>query len=109
MSDIFEYAPTLKHLVPKIMEFNSVLGGWSSGPQPQARDFDPSEPQHIDILIDSPWGECDQWVTLYADRAEYLTDWGELYRLTHEDVWAYLSQLPKRLHHFGTIITPDDE
>ena len=94
-----EYAPTLADLVPALEEHDAVLAGYTAEPQ---KPDDPDQRQRIDILIANPWGESDQWVTIYsASHCEWVSDWGEEYRLTLADLLAYLSQLPKPLRSFS--------
>lgn len=100
--DWARFAPSLAHLVPTIEEFDPVLCGWGSGPQPQARDYDPTEPEHLAVCVDNPWGEVDQWVTLTATGCHWFDEDGR-WECSHGDLWAYLSQLPRRLHTFGRL------
>ena len=93
-----EFAPDLAHLVPIVESFDDVLAGWSSYPQATSTS---NEQQHLAVLVDNPWNEVDQWVSVYADRCEWWDDCGEKYKCTHDQLWAYLKQLPRRLHTFG--------
>lgn len=95
------FAPSLSHLLPMITAQEAVICGWSSGPQPQASDFDPAEPQHFSVLVDDPWQTPDHWVTLTADGCRWFEDDGEQWECSHEAFFAYLAQLPRRLHTFG--------
>ena len=93
-----QYAPDLADIARQLEGFDALLAGYSAGPQkPDA----PEQRQHIDILIDNPWREPDQWVTIYsASHCEYWSE-GEEYHLTLADLLAYLRQLPRPLHSFS--------
>lgn len=93
------FAPSLAHLLPQLEEFEPVLAGYTSGPQPQSTLYDPAEPESLSILTDNPWGE-EEWITIHADGCSWTDEWGETYQLTHAALWQYLRQLPKPLHTF---------
>ena len=95
---VSQYAPDLADIAHQLEEFDAVLAGYSAGPQkPDA----PEQRQHIDVLIDNPWREPDQWVAIYSSsHCEYWSE-GEEYRLTFADLLAYLRQLPRPLHSFS--------
>ena len=95
---VSQYAPDLADIARQLEGFDALLAGYSAGPQkPDA----PEQRQHIDILIDNPWREPDQWVTIYSSsHCEWWSD-GEEYRLTFDDLLAYLRQLPRPLHSFS--------
>lgn len=95
-----QFAPDLAYLVPVVESFDDVLGGWSSGPQHVKSG---KEEQELSVLVDNPWNEVDQWVAIYHDRCEWFNDFGEKYKCTHDQFWAYLRQLPRRLHTFGQL------
>lgn len=93
-----QYAPDLADIARQLEGFDALLAGYSAGPQkPDA----PEQRQHIDILIDNPWRELDQWVTIYsASECEWWSE-GERYCLTLNGLLDYLRQLPRPLHSFS--------
>lgn len=92
-----QFAPSLAHLVPVLEEHDAVLAGYGAGPQ---KPDDPDRRQCLYILVDNPWKE-EQWVTIYsASHCEWWSD-GEEYRLSFEQLLAYLRQLPRPLHSFS--------
>lgn len=99
------YAPDLTHLALKLEAFDAVIAGCSAGPQkPDA----PEQRQHLDVLIDNPWREIDQWITVYSTTyCEWWSD-GERYCLSFDDLLSYLGQLPKPLHSFSQIQENDE-
>lgn len=97
-----QHAPSLSHLLQQILEFEPVLAGYASGPQPGAADYDPTTPEHLSILADDPWGDDpNQWVTITAEGCQWHDSDGRLWVCSHGDLFAYLAQLPRRLHTFG--------
>lgn len=99
------FAPSLAHLVPQILEFDPVLAGYSSGPQPQATGYDPAEPEHLVVLADDPWGdESNQWVRITANGCQWFDSDGLPWVCSHGDLFAYLAQLPRRLHTFSRCV-----
>ena len=93
-----QYAPDLADIARQLEGFDALLAGYSAGPQkPDA----PEQRQHIDILIDNPWREPDQWITIYSASHCEWWDEGEEWRLTFDDLLAYLRQLPRPLHTFS--------
>ena len=107
MSETFhwaQFAPSLAHLVPEILKREAVLSGYGSGPQPQSTIYDPSEPEHLALIADDPWGDVtDQWVTLTADGCFWFDEDGR-WECSHAELFAYLDQLPRRLHTFGRCV-----
>jgi len=103
--DWARFAPSLAHLLPQLLEHEAVLAGYSSGPQPEAAAYDPEEPENLSVLIDNPWGE-EQWITIDASGCHWF-DCGEPYRSSFDQLLAYLAQLPRPLHTFGTVAWDD--
>jgi hypothetical protein len=102
-ADWARFAPSLAHLIATVEEFEPVLCGWSSGPQPSSTNYDPTTPEYLSICIDNPWQEPDQWVSLTAEGCHWWDADGR-WECSHGDLWAYLSQLPRRLHTFGRLV-----
>jgi len=98
-------APDLIHLALKLEAFDAVICGCSAGPQkPDA----PEQRQHLDILIDNPWREPNQWITVYSETHCEWWSHGEEYRLTFDALLSYLAQLPKPLHSYSTHMENDE-
>jgi hypothetical protein len=98
--DWARFAPSLSHLAATIEEFEPVICGWSSGPQPQAAGYDPAEPEHLSIDVDTPWQDPSPWIHITAEGCYWWDDDGR-WECSHGDLWAFLSQIPRRLHTFG--------
>lgn len=106
MSETFhwaQFAPSLAHLLPEILKREAVLNAFGSGPQPQARDYDPNEPEYLALIPDDPRGGVDFWVTLTANGCFWFDQDGR-WECSHSEFFAYLDQLPRRLHTFGRCV-----
>ena len=93
-----QYAPALADLAEQLDELDAVLCGYGAGPQ---KPDDPDQRQRLYVCIDNPWREPDQWVTIYSSSHCEWWDDGEKWRLTFDDLLAYLRQLPRPLHSFS--------
>jgi hypothetical protein len=93
-----QYAPALADLAEQLDALDPVLCGYGAGPQ---KPDDPDQRQRLYVCIDNPWREPDQWVTIYSTSHCEWWDEGEEWRLTFDDLLAYLRQLPRPLHSFS--------
>lgn len=97
-----QHAPSLSNLLQQVLEFEPVLAGYASGPQPAGTSYDPAEPEHLAILPDDPWQDSpNQWVFITAAGCYWRDEDGLRWECSHADLFAYLSQLPRRLHTFS--------
>jgi hypothetical protein len=107
---IRKHAPDLVPIYLTLLPFSYLFGSTSAGPQKQAKDYDPDEPQHIDLHIDDPRypGGDDDGVSLWCHiTADSITmqwlcingaggkDYSEEHEITLSGLWDYLRQIPK--------------
>lgn len=104
------HAPTLLEVYLTLQPFSYLFSSTSAGPQKQARDYDPAEPQYILLGIDDPrypGGETDgvslecritaNRITLscYSMNCADGQNYCEESEITLAGLWDYLRQIPK--------------
>tara|TARA_B100000085_G_C18367673_1_gene440991 strand:+ start:165 stop:515 length:351 start_codon:yes stop_codon:yes gene_type:complete len=99
---VTQYAPSLRDEWLMLQPFNDVIDSYSCGPQPGAYDYDPDEPQYIELDF-SVWkdGEC------ILPRSFKITKAGVTYedidsscQSSMRELWEYLRSIPRQPHHF---------
>ena len=105
MNLIETYAPTLQHLHDQLREHDSVIVGWSAGPQEGTRDSNlgGTDP-YLLLQVEDPYqrsGEPDVIVIRSETDCQVFSDHGETFSITFDNVLAYLAQLPRPLWHFA--------
>jgi hypothetical protein len=107
---IREHAPDLLPVYLTLLPFSYLFASTSAGPQKQAKNYDPSVPQHIDLRIDDPrypgsddageslWCHITadsitmQWMILHGAGGD---NYEEETEITLAGLWDYLRQIPK--------------
>jgi len=104
MNLVETYAPTLTHLHDRLREHDSVIVGWSAGPQLGTKDLNLWGPDpYILLQVEDPYqreGEPDVIVIRGETDCQVFSDYGETFSITFDNVLAYLAQLPRPLWHF---------
>ena len=102
MNIVETYAPTLTHLYQRLNEHDSVIVGWSAGPQEKTTDIWGTDP-YILLQVEDPYqrnSEPDVIVIRSETDCQVFSDHGETFSITFDNVLAYLAQLPRPLWHF---------
>lgn len=102
---ISKYAPDLAQVAATFEPFKDVISSVSAGPQPQASDYDPTEPQYFQIYFPSgSFGEeASARISLVDGELEVLVHDEACDRVTPttlEAVWNHLRQLPRPVSSF---------
>ena len=105
MNIVETYAPTLTHLYQRLNEHDSVIIGWSAGPQQDTTDSNlwGSKP-YILLQVEDPHqrsGEPDVIIIRSETDCQVFSDHGETFSITFDNVLAYLAQLPRPLWYFA--------
>lgn len=116
VQDCSRIAPTLVPILMTLVPFSDVLTSCMFGPQPQAKDYDPEEPQHMVLGVRDPHypgNDCEgesidiritahqcliQWCHLFPDSPE--CDSYDEDEVTLEQLWEYLRQIPRGYEAF---------
>jgi hypothetical protein len=99
---VMEFAPSLRDEWITLQPFKDVITTHTCGPQPQAKDYDPDEPEYI-LLDFSIWkdGDCiiPQFFKITQAGVTYEDTDGD-YPSSMRELWEYLRSIPRDPHCF---------
>ena len=104
-----EHASSLEDLWTPYLIHDSVITSWHAGPQPQAKDYDPTEEPYFCFEVDDPrFRDSERVFFTVTRKGVSVRDMFEVnkesycedYEMTHENCLKYVEQLPKPFHFY---------
>jgi hypothetical protein len=107
-----EFCPNLVEKRASLVPFDDVICGESAGPQPQAKDYDPTETPSFMVEVRCPHYPNCQYMfrfTEHGQQMEYYEAPGDgtmrmmddPIPMTMREIWDFLRQLPRNAQAFA--------